>query len=1019
MKYCFLFSTLFLNTIGILAQHTAPEKMHFIAPANNPWDLNKYIWSQTHPALSKGDKSILDFDAIENWMKVGPDEDLSISQDGKYFSYTMQHGLWRSKRDTVIVQSADNSWRRSFAGANPGFFSGDSKQYIFQDKEVLCFLQVGSDQLRCVKAIASYQQPNNSKGEWLAYQLKSSDATLVLEHLSTGTEKRFNGIAGYSFDNSGEWLACQLSNEAKELLIYNLAANKTQTFQSVADYSFSAGGKALVLKTTTKTNNGTITAMQYVSLPEGAMQTIWSTADSNINVSSYGLDGNGKQVLFMLQEALPGKTHQPNHSIWYYRAGMDKAVLRVNNQTEGINPGLSILGVSTFTNNGRYIQFSLQPQLNLLQSGADAAQVDVWSYKDSILQSTQPYLLKQNKTYRAVINLETGKVIQLENEYEKMHITVNGDFALIIRSGKTIHGDRFWEKDYRKDSNWVVSLKDGSRQLLPTRGGGFMPTLWFSPGGKYLVYFDLERQCHYFSYNLHTGQVVNISAGIPAWQLAKEDHLLRPWLQPDKASKPPFPAGLAAWLENEEGLLVYDNYDIWQLDLTGKKPAVNVTNGHGRTHKILFSLMGKDRGPYATNQVLAEKDTVLLRAFNTQNKYSGFYRKALGTAGNPALLSIGPYFFQAFEGRSAFVDGMLPLKATNAQTWIVKRQTATEAPNFFITSDFKNYTPLTNLQPQKGYNWLTTELHSFKQLDGTLSQGVLYKPENFDPVQKYPVIIAFYSNRADQPYQYPTPEYVMMPDISSHPAWMVSHGYLVFTPDIYFTRGQWGPSTMNTIDGAARYLSQLPFVDAKRLGACGHSNSGRFGYYLLTHSKSFAAMSLGSGFGGTNVLSLALSITAPDRPGKESSSLEWAESGALGSGLGNLWQNKQSWLDHTAVLNADKTTSPLLLFHNKPDTDDVMQAVQLFISLRRLGKKTWWLQYDESHHITIPFRDSKDFTIRYTQFFDHYLKGAPPPRWMTEGIPAGLKGIESRFELDQAGNCGKDCPVCKVHKSGK
>jgi hypothetical protein len=37
------------------------------------------------------------------------------------------------------------------------------------------------------------------------------------------------------------------------------------------------------------------------------------------------------------------------------------------------------------------------------------------------------------------------------------------------------------------------------------------------------------------------------------------------------------------------------------------------------------------------------------------------------------------------------------------------------------------------------------------------------------------------------------------------------------------------------------------------------------------------------------------------------------------------------------------------------------------------------------------------------QFFDHYLKGAPPPKWMTEGVPASSKGIDTGLELDTSG----------------
>jgi hypothetical protein len=40
---------------------------------------------------------------------------------------------------------------------------------------------------------------------------------------------------------------------------------------------------------------------------------------------------------------------------------------------------------------------------------------------------------------------------------------------------------------------------------------------------------------------------------------------------------------------------------------------------------------------------------------------------------------------------------------------------------------------------------------------------------------------------------------------------------------------------------------------------------------------------------------------------------------------------------------------------------------------------------------------------RKAQFFDYYLKGSPPPKWMTEGIPARLKGVDSGLELDTRG----------------
>lgn len=258
---------------------------------------------------------------------------------------------------------------------------------------------------------------------------------------------------------------------------------------------------------------------------------------------------------------------------------------------------------------------------------------------------------------------------------------------------------------------------------------------------------------------------------------------------------------------------------------------------------------------------------------------------------------------------------------------------------------------------------------------------------------------------------FPLPEYIQNPVvIMENPGWLVSHGYLVFLPDIDFTKGKWGACTANSIGGAAQYLAQLPFVDKNDIAASGHSNSGRFGFYLLTHSNVFKAMCIGSG--ETDVISESLSL---DGDGK--SALEWAETGSVGKGLGNLWQNKGEWLDHTAVLQADKITSPLLLYHNKLDGNDIRLALELYIAMRRLEKKVWWLEYDEEGHSQLTLKGRRDFTIRYTQYFDHFLKNAPAPRWMTQGIPAKYKTVESRLELDPAGNCGKEgksCPICEA-----
>src|SRR5262249_37602711 len=115
-----------------------------------------------------------------------------------------------------------------------------------------------------------------------------------------------------------------------------------------------------------------------------------------------------------------------------------------------------------------------------------------------------------------------------------------------------------------------------------------------------------------------------------------------------------------------------------------------------------------------------------------------------------------------------------------------------------------------------------------------------------------------------------------------------------------------------------------------------------------------------------------------------------------------LWQRPDFYLDQSAVLHADRVTTPMLLIHNKLDgIVHWRQGVEWYMALRRLRKRVWMLQYDNGIHFN-EGRDAEDVTLRMNQFFDYYLKGVAPAKWMTQGIPANLKGIDSGFALDNS-----------------
>ncbi len=71
------------------------------------------------------------------------------------------------------------------------------------------------------------------------------------------------------------------------------------------------------------------------------------------------------------------------------------------------------------------------------------------------------------------------------------------------------------------------------------------------------------------------------------------------------------------------------------------------------------------------------------------------------------------------------------------------------------------------------------------------------------------------------------------------------------------------------------------------------------------------------------------------------------------------------------------------------------QGIEFFTAMRRLDKPIWMLSYNGEAHNLVERRNRKDIQIKEQEFFDWQLKGATPPKWITEGVPATEKFIPS------------------------
>jgi dipeptidyl aminopeptidase/acylaminoacyl peptidase len=112
-----------------------------------------------------------------------------------------------------------------------------------------------------------------------------------------------------------------------------------------------------------------------------------------------------------------------------------------------------------------------------------------------------------------------------------------------------------------------------------------------------------------------------------------------------------------------------------------------------------------------------------------------------------------------------------------------------------------------------------------------------------------------------------------------------------------------------------------------------------------------------------------------------------------------LWEAPELYIENSPIFNLPKVKTPLLIMSN--DEDGAVpwyQGIELFTGLKRLGKPCWMLNYNGDKHNLMKNANRIDLSIRMRQFFDYYLQGAPAPKWLTDGIPATVKGEEMRYE---------------------
>ena len=773
-----------------------------------------------------------------------------------------------------------------------------------------------------------------------------------------------------------------------DVILLNLTTGRYQLLGSVGDIAFNKAGELLAytVDATAKDANG----LFVLDLRDGH-PTMLDNDAKNYNRLTWSEDGTALAVLKGLDV---DKLRERDNVVLAFpnvqaALGSDPPAAPVTlepSKAEGFPKGWVVSDRATlsWSDDKKRVFFGMKeqvaaPSTSPRKSTDEVADVDVWNAADERIQSLQMARADtdRNFTFRQAFDVSATKFVKLADETMRdLDVAPDGRWAV----GRDTRG---YISDYKRAAADIyrVNTTTGERtlmlkgQLINTSTGNH--TFGISADGHSFLYWKDNK---YQAYDLDAGTSRTIAGSGPVSFADMEfDH---------PGPRPSY--GIAGYTSDGKTVLVNQRYDLWQLPLDGTAPR-SLTNGIGAKNEIRFRYVrteppeqpgpgvpggpggGRGGGPAGQRWTIDLSKPILLAAYGTYTKKAGFYELAGGQL--KELIYEDAYFSN-------------PVKTAKADKFLFTRETFAEFPDLRVSGpDFKDARKITDANPQQAeYLWGHRILFDFKNKDGLRLQGILALPDDYKPGEKRPMLVNFYEKNSQNLHRYTAPSYLST--MGSSPIQAVSEGYITMLPDIHFRTGASHSDMLECVEAATRKAIEMGYVDPKRIGINGHSYGGEGAAFIGTRSRLFAAVGVGAGV--TDLYfdfnqNWGWSYQVQGGSGANQSDYYLYNQGREGV---SPWDNPEMYHFESALTHVPEVAVPFLIYHGTADTTVAFNnGMALYNALRFNNKNAILLAYPNEGHSIRGLANRKDLTIRFFQFFDHYLKDAPAPKWMTEGVP--------------------------------
>jgi dipeptidyl aminopeptidase/acylaminoacyl peptidase len=813
----------------------------------------------------------------------------------------------------------------------------------------------------------------SDKGNWVSYRFlypNSSDTTFVVQ---TKTMKKFVFPNVVSGQFNGESSFAFIKKEG--LVLFDLKSGTEKLFPNVSRYEFSANGQYLVTLENATTlvirkNETTIERIENVTTYEwnnDKTKLVYSTAENGTgSVGSLSFKTNfGKQLILkpntqtleIIKWQLNGNSvafygvDKGDEEVYYYDFVISK--LFTLNSSDAIFPSQMKIAPDQnielkVSRDGKKVFFGVSSAVTK-DTTEYSSGVEVWHAQDKVLyperalRASVPY-----PQFLAVWLPEEGIVRQLNSEQQKwVVLTGTQDYALMADLNQ--YEPQY--KLYAAMDYYLMDIRTRTKELVLKEQTGYDSQIDFSPDGRYISYYNTSN---WWVYDILKKSHTNLTQDLNvSWDNRINDPgtELRVWSQTD-------------WSKDGTFILCYDYNDIWAISLDGKHRK-RLTNGKEKDLRFRFdasSVSNVEEFNYSNTGTFVYdlSKELILTTLDMYNGASGYYQLQPNKETKPLVVE----------------DAMITkyAKSKKGTTFIYVKQRYDLPPTLVFKNNGLQKVLVQSNAHQKKYYWGKSEMIHYTDSKGTLLNGALFYPANYDATKKIPLIVYIYEIVSTDLHKYVNPSHHNM--LGFNISNLTTSGYAVLLADIAYEKGNTGISAADCVTAAATKVVQMGIADVQKIGLFGHSFGGYETNFILTQTKLFATAISGNGI--SDIVAHYFSYN------NDFGSIDsWRyENQQFRMGV-PFFDNKEAYYRNSPLLNADKIATPLLIWSGKLDKNvRPEQGEALYAALRRLKKENVMVVYPNDAHILFNSKNQEDLTLKVEEWFGHYLKDAPKKEWM-------------------------------------